>query len=994
MHARHRTDHRIRMNYYIRRREYDMKHGKAARALSSLLNKHKPPYVLETMHIPGNTIHPTPPHLIHSYVTNAFARSFSQPEQPDTEPVDLPHGGLSWDQVQDWPTFHKHYAHLEQQGLPLHTFWKGLTMVKRRNRVHNDLSSLWSKPPTFSRFMTELKRKKGGSTGGFTGLTYELIKAWPESTLRMVHKLLSQAWMSRSTLEYWNWKWLVPIPKVPDPNVDQIRPIMLLESLRKLWTSIIIKDIHQALLRHRILHPAQHGFQPRHGTDTANIQVINVLEEAKANRSPVYGSSWDMKKAFDSISKPIIRLAWLRVGVPADVVEWLMALDADSSTVVRSAFATQLWDEGGRGNIDPRHTFNPELGIGQGDVSSPLTWVVVFDILLCGLARVDPSGLFRLKSRSGSWYCAPDVAYADDLVSFASTLLGLQAKADLVTIAAKILGLTIALPKLRLYRKRWDWSATQATEHPELLTINRSLPSETKLTVADLPYVKQLGVLYDLDCSGITQFRHSLMQFRTSINAISWKKASPEAILYALEASSSNQIAYHGVLSNWSRTQTLQFDSILATELRRRSKNLQTSQLDHLFQPAKHGGLGFHRVSSIIHERKKGLIDRALQSDFYTRRAMEQMIARAGVEWSQGHCSGPIDSYRTGWWISGVVEHGAAAARALFRPAPTTLDLNASIYQWLGLSTSSRKLCQHAGLTVVGDLTEIVQDTRCWAHWALNANYLREYLLQHQPPTGAIYLAIGQLWQPTHTFAPPPYILEVVSFSAPDLIWCQKWWTLPAKRHSKLQIGQLLYRKSTDVTPHTYLSLFPTPNHYRQLYLDPPSSTKHAHSIRITRKLLSWKHETRPILPLHLSPATPTALTLRHPSPLPHVPLTSPTSYHIFIAQHRTHPDPWTAALCENPKELIWGSVVTLQISPDGTETWTAHRFTYTPDSGHTFPTPYMIYTLLAYWAVTSSLPSPPRIRPCTSTPHHTVLYTSSNQPPPPSECATLNKAS
>ena len=177
-----------------------------------------------------------------------------------------------------------------------------------------------------------------------------------------------------------------------------------------------------------------------------------------------------MKKAFDSISKPIIRLAWLRVGVPADMVEWLIDLDVDSSTVVRSAFATKLWDEGGRDNIDPSLTFDPELGIGQGDVSSPLTWVVVFDILLCGLARVNHQGLFRLKSRSGSGYSAPDVAYADDLVSFASTLLGLQAKADLVTIAAKILGLTIALPKLRLFRKRWDWSPTQAHANPEFLT--------------------------------------------------------------------------------------------------------------------------------------------------------------------------------------------------------------------------------------------------------------------------------------------------------------------------------------------------------------------------------------------------------------------------------------------------------------------------------------------------------------------------------------------
>ena len=80
----------------------------------------------------------------------------------------------------------------------------------------------------------------------------------------------------------------------------------------------------------------------------------------------------------------------------------------------------------------------------------------------------------------------------------------------------------------------------------------------------------------------------------------------------------------------------------------------------------------------------------------------------------------------------------------------------------------------------------------------------------------------------------------------------------------------------------------------------------------------------------------------------------------MFTAQHRRHTDPWSAVFCENPKELIWGSVVTLTIDPDGRETWSSHRFTYTDASGPSHPTPYMLYTLLAYWAITSAIRNPP----------------------------------
>jgi len=87
---------------------------------------------------------------------------------------------------------------------------------------------------------------------------------------------------------------------------------MLMEALRKLWTGLLVDEVTSSLQRHSSLSLSQHGYLPHHGTDTANLQLLNTLETAWDARRPLYGSSWDTSKAFDSVSKPLIVLATAR----------------------------------------------------------------------------------------------------------------------------------------------------------------------------------------------------------------------------------------------------------------------------------------------------------------------------------------------------------------------------------------------------------------------------------------------------------------------------------------------------------------------------------------------------------------------------------------------------------------------------------------------------------------------------------------------------------
>jgi hypothetical protein len=127
---------------------------------------------------------------------------------------------------------------------------------------------------------------------------------------------------------------------------------------------------------------------------------INAIEDAIEHNTPMHTSSWDITRAFDSVSKNIMRLAWARLGVPIPWVQWLVGLDEHGTSVVRTPHAVKAWDKHGTNGIkikrrknrqteatsgeeqDDMEGFIAERGTGQGDVLSPSCWGAVFDILL------------------------------------------------------------------------------------------------------------------------------------------------------------------------------------------------------------------------------------------------------------------------------------------------------------------------------------------------------------------------------------------------------------------------------------------------------------------------------------------------------------------------------------------------------------------------------------------------------------------------------------
>ena len=112
------------------------------------------------------------------------------------------------------------------------------------------------------------------------------------------------------------------------------------------------------------------------------------------------------------------------------------------------------WINVGLNRLEGLDFFDAKTGCKQGDISSPLTWVLGFDIILFSALEDDPHGGFRLRLPNETQYAAPDVCFAVDLQSYAATFVQLQRKVELIAGYAAIYRMQIAVQKLRTYHIR------------------------------------------------------------------------------------------------------------------------------------------------------------------------------------------------------------------------------------------------------------------------------------------------------------------------------------------------------------------------------------------------------------------------------------------------------------------------------------------------------------------------------------------------------------
>ncbi|GBB84196.1 hypothetical protein RclHR1_10820002 [Rhizophagus clarus] len=158
-----------------------------------------------------------------------------------------------------------------------------------------------------------------------------------------------------------------------------VRPITLLEIVRKIFTKFISTQLTDILQDHNILCNANYCELKGESTASPIRLINNLIEDAKENSKELWIVLQDISKAFDSISLDFLELALICIRLPHHAVRCIINLFKGRIVQVATAF-----------RLSP--SFQAEDGIDQGDSLSPLLWRIYYDLLLTTITAAPNKG--------------------------------------------------------------------------------------------------------------------------------------------------------------------------------------------------------------------------------------------------------------------------------------------------------------------------------------------------------------------------------------------------------------------------------------------------------------------------------------------------------------------------------------------------------------------------------------------------------------------------
>ena len=170
----------------------------------------------------------------------------------------------------------------------------------------------------------------------------------------------------------WKIAHIYPIPKPTEWHFDitKTRPITLLETVRKAFAKILNNRLSKIISKHHILKGNNYAGLPGKSTQEP-IKILNmIMEEAVEQKNEIWILFQDLSKAYDRVDLKFLKKALDRIKVPTPFTNMIINLFVNRKNSIFT-------------NVGLTDQYDVKIGIDQGEVISPLLWVIYYDPLLC-----------------------------------------------------------------------------------------------------------------------------------------------------------------------------------------------------------------------------------------------------------------------------------------------------------------------------------------------------------------------------------------------------------------------------------------------------------------------------------------------------------------------------------------------------------------------------------------------------------------------------------
>ena len=276
-----------------------------------------------------------------------------------------------------------------------------------------------------------IQRLKNNKSPGEDLISGEMLKATVESGgVEKLHELLCMVWETEVCPEDWKRGTIVKLPKKGNlAECSNWRGITLLSVPGKIMAMVILDRIYTVL--DEKLREGQAGFRRGRSCADQIFALRNLIEQSEEWRRQLIINFIDFKRAFDSVHRPTMWKILRSYGIPIKIINVIKLLYEGSSSCVRV----------GGSNTE---SFEITSGVKQGDVLSPVLFVIVVDWIMRRIIDGEDGIVWVDNGR------LPDLAYADDIALLSEDVAGMSRLTEKLELEARKVGLEINLKKTKL----------------------------------------------------------------------------------------------------------------------------------------------------------------------------------------------------------------------------------------------------------------------------------------------------------------------------------------------------------------------------------------------------------------------------------------------------------------------------------------------------------------------------------------------------------------
>ena len=180
---------------------------------------------------------------------------------------------------------------------------------------------------TLTEVTKAIQNSNSYSSPGMSNIGAEIYKHGPTQTPQVLLQLFKTIWkLEQIPLTWKKAKMIMFQKKEKVSNALDFRPITLLDTEYKLYTSILNHKLNQQLEENDVISDLQFGFRKNRTTNMAHRLFHNIIEHSKIHNKNLFIIYIDFQKAFDSVEHWAIEEALEMAGISTKLSKNIMSL--------------------------------------------------------------------------------------------------------------------------------------------------------------------------------------------------------------------------------------------------------------------------------------------------------------------------------------------------------------------------------------------------------------------------------------------------------------------------------------------------------------------------------------------------------------------------------------------------------------------------------------------------------------------------------------------